>query len=482
MGTFLAEVCPHEKTEKKELVYMCGIFGIQNHKEAVQLTFLGLYGLQHRGEESAGIASYGKDGVCVHRGEGSVEKVFKEKVLNEMTGQTAIGHVRYSTTGSSSPKNIQPFSVNHRGQFMAVAHNGNLTNTRELSDLLEKSGSIFQSSMDSEILIHLLTKSGKEDIKDKFIDALSAAKGAYSALFLVDGLLVGARDPYGIKPLSLGKVNGSYILASETCVFDMLGAEYIRDIKRGEIIFIDKDNNIESVFMKKALRSDCIFELIYFGRPDSKIFGDSVYLQRKRLGKQLAIEHPCEADLVLPVPDSGSFAALGFAEETGIPFELGIVRNHYIGRTFTNPSQFIREFKVKIKLNPIKELLKGKNIVLVDDSIVRGTTSKNRIQTLRDAGVKKIHMRISCPPIISPCFYGIDFPTKKELIANNKTIKEIKDFIGVDSLGYVSLDGMKQALAGDKQRFCDACFSGNYPIDVSFKSSKYMLEMNKQSF
>ncbi len=456
---------------------MCGIFGIQNHKDAAMLTFLGLYGLQHRGEESAGIAIYDHGRTFVKKGVGLVEQVLKPNMLDTIKGKTAIGHVRYSTTGSCTPINVQPFAVNHKNKFMAVAHNGNLTNTRALCNELEAAGSIFQTSMDSELLIHLLAKSDKhKDIYENFIHALSKVKGAYSAVFLIDDILVGARDPYGVRPLCLGKKDEGYVLSSENCVFNMMGVEFIRELKRGEVLFIDKKGDMKSIFLEKTKPAQCIFEQIYFSRPDSHIFGDSVYAQRKKLGHMLAKEAPVEADMVLPIPDSGTVAALGYAEESKIPFELGIVRNHYIGRTFIQPSQFIRDFRVKIKLNPIRDLLKGKNIVLVEDSIVRGTTCKNRIQTLREVGVKKIHMRVSCPPIISPCFYGIDFPTKDELIGAQQTIKEIKEFIGVDSLQYLSVDGMLHALDGNGSKFCDACFTENYPIDVSFKSSKYILE------
>ncbi|MBU0650571.1 amidophosphoribosyltransferase [bacterium] len=460
---------------------MCGIFGIQDNDEALHMVFLGLYGLQHRGEESAGIAAFGPNGFCVRKGTGLVEKVLREQKIKELSGHAVIGHVRYSTTGSSNPVNVQPFSVNHKGTFIAVAHNGNLTNTRKLCDYLEESGSIFQTSMDSEVLVHLLVKSPKRKLSNKFKDALSRVQGAYSALFLIDDILVGARDPYGVRPLSLGKIGSSYILSSETCAFDMIGAKFIRDIEPGEIIFIHKDGTIESDYLESEKKAHCVFEQIYFSRPDSRVFGDSIYAQRKNLGKMLAKEFPLEADMVLPVPDSGSYAALGYAEGSGIPFEMGIVRNHYIGRTFISPFQSLRELRVKIKLNPIKDVIKGKKIIVIEDSIVRGTTSKNRIESLRKAGAKEIYMLVSCPPIVWPCFYGIDFPTKDELIASTKSVKKIKDFIGVDFLGYLSLNGMKKALS-DNGRFCDACFSGEYPIPVSLKTSKYMMEKQKTKF
>ncbi len=455
---------------------MCGIFGIQGSSSAAKYTFLGLYALQHRGEESAGIASFDGERGQVIKNEGLVEDVFKDFDMEQLQGKVALGHVRYSTTGSNNHVNVQPFMVNHQGTALAVAHNGNLTNTRQLSRELEAAGSIFQTSMDSEILIHLLAKSPEADLKKKFINALQKAEGAYSALFLVNDILVGVRDSYGVRPLSLGKMNGAYFLSSETCAFDLVGVEYVRDIERGEIVFIYPDGTIDSIKMPKKPQARCIFEQVYFARPDSVVFGQSISKQRKRLGHQLAKESPAEADMILAVPDSGNFAAMGYAEESGIPFEMGIVRNHYIGRTFMQSSQFMRDFRVKIKLNPIKDLVEGKCIVLVDDSIVRGTTSQLRVQTLRDCGVKEIHMRVSCPPVIHPCFYGMDFPSREELIGAQKSVEDIAKHIGVDSLEYLSLSGMKNALNGGETQFCDACFSGTYPIEKQDVSNKYVME------
>ena len=456
---------------------MCGVFGVQNSSKAAQYTFLGLYALQHRGEESAGITVYDGQRGQVIKDRGLVEDVFKNIDINQLSGKLALGHVRYSTTGSSNHVNVQPFMVNHKGTAIAVAHNGNLTNTQKLCQELEASGSIFQTSMDSEILIHSLAKSKQEDLKDKFKEALSKVEGAYSAVFMVNDILVGSRDPFGVRPLSLGKMGDAYFFSSETCAFDLVGVEYIRDIERGEIIFIHPDGRVESVFMEQQPKARCIFEQVYFARPDSLVFGDSISKQRKLLGKRLAEEAPCDADMVIAVPDSGNYAAMGYAEASGIPFEMGIVRNHYIGRTFIQSSQFMRDFRVKIKLNPIRDLVEGRRILLVDDSIVRGTTSRIRIKTLRECGVKEIHMRVSCPPVVSPCYYGMDFPSKEELIGASNSVDKIKDYIGVDSLSYLSLNGMKNALnGGGKVHFCDACFSGNYPIEKKDTGLKDVLE------
>jgi amidophosphoribosyltransferase len=457
---------------------MCGIFGIYGHKDAARLTYLGLYALQHRGEESAGIVVYNGEKVKSHNGMGLVGDVFNEKIIKSLHGNTAVGHVRYSTTGSSISKNIQPFLVAHRKGHIAIAHNGNLVNTLQLRRGMEEKGSVFQTTMDSELIVHLIAKSEAKDKEHVVIDALSQLEGAYSIVLMLNDTLIGARDPYGFRPLCIGKIDGAYILVSETCALDLIQAEYVRDVEPGEIVFIDSKgiSSINPLPQKK--HAFCIFEYIYFSRPDSNIFSKNVYLTRKQLGKQLAREYPAVCDLVMPIPDSGNYAALGFAEETRIPYEIGMIRNHYIGRTFIQPSQFIRDFRVKVKLNPIKDALKDKSIVLVEDSIVRGTTSKARVKTLREAGAKEIHMRISCPPIRFPCFYGIDFPTKRELIASNRTVESIKDFIGLDSLKYLSLEGMLKSMLLPKDEFCTACFTGNYPTDLPRKISKKMLEKN----
>lgn len=455
---------------------MCGIFGVVGHKDAARLTYLGLYALQHRGEESAGIVTYDGRKVRRHEGMGLVGDAFDEKAIRPLRGELAVGHVRYSTTGSSFAKNIQPFLVTHRKGHIAIAHNGNLTNTLQLRRNLEEKGSIFQTTMDSEIIIHLLVNSEKKEAKADVIDALSQLEGAYSLVLMFNDLLIGARDPYGWRPLCLGQLDGAYILASETCALDLIQARYIRDIEPGEIVFINK-GRLESVRPFSSPRhAFCIFEYIYFARPDSNIFGKNVYLARKCLGRQLAREFPADCDLVLPIPDSGNYAAIGFAEESGLPLELGLIRNHYVGRTFIQPSQYIRDFRVRVKLNPIQDVLRGKRIVIIEDSIVRGTTSRIRVKTLREAGAKEVHMRVSCPPLISPCYYGIDFPTKRELIASSHTVEWIREYIGLDSLKYLSLEGMLKAMPLPEGEFCTACFTGSYPTKIPGRFSKYILE------
>ncbi len=454
----------------------CGIFGIFGHPEASYLTFLGLYSLQHRGQESAGIVCAEKGEPKSHKGMGLVADVFKEEILRALSGTAAIGHVRYSTTGSSLLKNAQPFLAQHSGGFLAVAHNGNLINARELKIKLEARGSIFQSTMDSEIFVHLMARSKKTDYGEKTKQALVQVKGAYSLVLLTENSLIAARDPHGFRPLCLGEINGSFVVASETCALDLVQAHYLRDVQPGEIILIDKDGLNSRQPFPKVKPAFCIFEYIYFARPDSNIFGENVYLIRKKLGARLAEESPVEADLVMPIPDSGNYAALGFAERMGIPFEMGMIRNHYVGRTFIQPSPTIRDFGVKVKLNPVKDLLKGKKVVVIEDSIVRGTTSRTRIRNLREAGAKEVHMRVSCPPHRFPCHYGIDFPTTKELIASRHSIDEIRKFIGLDSLAYLSLEGMVGAMPQDKDHFCLACFIGNYPVPISARTDKFALE------
>jgi len=457
---------------------MCGIIGVSNHKNAAQVAYLGLYALQHRGEEAAGIVSYDEKELHVVKNAGLVADAFDERSISTLKGETAIGHCRYSTTGSSNYKNIQPFFVTHKKMPIAVAHNGNLTNTEALYQRLEEEGAIFQTSMDTELIIHLLARTKNGDLKKWFVNVLSQLKGAFSLVFLVGDWLVGARDPQGFRPLCLGKLNDSYVLASESCALDLVKAEFVREIEPGEIVFIKK-NTMDSVFLpsaEKAKRAHCIFENIYFARPDSIIFGDNVYQVRKRLGVCLAKESPVkDADFVMSIPDSGNYAALGYAQELGLPLEVGIIRNHYIGRTFIQPTQFLRDYRVRIKLNPIRTVLKGKKIVVVEDSIVRGTTSRSRINELREAGAKEIHMRISCPPIKHPCFYGIDFPSKEELIGANQSVQKIAEFIKADSLEYLSHQGMLSVMKEFGQ-YCDACFTGNYPVEIPQNKSKYLLE------
>ncbi len=455
---------------------MCGIIGVSHHKQAAQIAFLGLFALQHRGEEAAGIVSY--DGKETHmlKKVGLATDNFDEESISKLKGHVAIAHTRYSTTGSSHLNNVQPILVNHRRSPIAVAHNGNLTNTEELYEKLEEDGSIFQTTMDSEVFVHLLAKTPNGDLTKWLTDVFVQVKGAYSVILLVGDYLVGARDPQGFRPLCLGRLGDSYILASESCALDLMKAEFIREIEPGEVVII-KGNKLESSFLpdaKKSKGASCIFENIYFSRPDSHIFGDNVYQVRKRLGAQLAKESPAQADFVMGIPDSGNYAAIGYAHQLNIPFEIGMIRNHYIGRTFIQPSQFLREFRVRVKLNPIRDLIKGKKVIVVEDSIVRGTTSRTRIQEIRDAGAKEIHMRISCPPIVSPCYFGIDFPSPKELISHNKTVKEVADFIKVDSLEYLSLDGMLSVM--NDNGFCTGCFTGKYPVEIPKNTNKYKLE------
>ncbi len=454
----------------------CGVVGIYGHKDAAQLAYLALYALQHRGEESAGIVTFDGKKVYQHKGMGLVGDLFKEGDLKKLKGSLAIGHVRYSTTGSSTVKNVQPLLVNHKKGFIAVAHNGNLTNSVELRNELEDAGSILQTTMDSELIIHLLVKDQKNNYREKINTILSKLEGAYSFVLMINDSIYAMRDPFGFRPLCIGKLDEAYIIASETCALDMIQAEYLRDVEPGETVIIDK-NGLTSLKQSSAKNhAFCIFEYIYFARPDSNIFTKSVYLARKNLGRVMAKEHPAEADIVMPIPDSGTYAALGYAEESRIPLEMAFVRNHYIGRTFIQPSQLVRDFKVRVKLNPVKDALKDKRVLIVEDSIVRGTTSRGRVRALREAGAKEIHMRISCPPLISPCFYGIDFPTKKELIAANRTIEEIRQFIGVDSLKYLSLDGMLTAMMLPRTEFCTACFTKNYPTKICTPPSKKALE------
>ena len=442
---------------------MCGIIGISNHPEASNLAYLGLYSMQHRGQESAGIIATNGKQYAIHKGMGLVADVFSEENIAQLPGTQAIGHVRYSTAGSSSMQNAQPFMINFSLGTLAIAHNGNLVNAEEIKRKLVNNGSIFQSSMDSEVIMHLIACSRESELIGRIADSLKQVKGAYSLLFMNEHQLIAARDPRAVRPLVLGKLKDSYIIASETCAFDLLEAEFIREIEPGEILAISK-KGIKSYFPFPAKKmAHCIFEYIYFARPDSIMFGETVYDVRIRLGRQLAREHPVEADMVIPIPDSGTPAALGYAKETGIPWELGLIRNHYVGRTFIEPQSSIRHFGVKIKLNAIKSVIKDKRVVVIDDSIVRGTTSRKIIKMIRAAGAREVHVRISSPPTDFPCYYGIDTPSRNELIASSHTVEDIRKYITADSLGYISSNGLKQAIGGH-DCFCDACFTGNYPI------------------
>ena len=433
------------------------------------MVYLGLYALQHRGQESCGIVSSDGKGLISHRQMGLVADVFKEDVIKHLEGASAIGHNRYSTQGQSHLKNAQPFVVEYSQGPIAISHNGNLVNGELLREELEQAGSIFQSTSDTEVIIHLIATSKESTLMGRIIEALSRARGAYSLLFLTLDRMIAARDPYGFRPLVIGKFReqqnrGAYVVASETCALDLIEAEYVRDVEPGEIVSFGPDR-VESLKpFPPAPQAKCIFEYIYFARPDSNLFGHNVYQVRKALGRQLAKESGVEADLVTPVPDSGVPAAIGYAEQSGIPLEFGLIRNHYVGRTFIEPQQSIRHFGVKIKLNAQREVLNGKRVIVVDDSIVRGTTSRKIIRMLRDAGAKEVHMRISSPATISPCYYGIDTPTRTELIASSNSVEEIRRYIEADTLAYLSNEGMYVYFNGQKKGYCDACFTGNYPV------------------
>ena len=445
----------------------CGVVGIYGHPEAANLAYLALYALQHRGQESAGIAA--SDGKSLHleKAMGLVADVFSEAKLRRLKGALAIGHVRYSTTGTSQVKNAQPLLAGYKRGQLALAHNGNLTNAEKARHDLEAAGSIFNSTTDSEVIVHLIARSREPNLLEASIDALSQVRGAYSLVIMNDTELLGIRDPYGFRPLSLGKLGEAWVLASESCAFDLIEADFVRDIEPGEFIRINESGVHSFSPFPPAPKSQCIFEYVYFARPDSFLFGRSVAGIRKELGRQLAREYPVEADVVIPVPDSGVPAALGFAEEARIPFEHGLIRNHYVGRTFIEPKQAIRHFGVKIKLNAIREVLKGKRVVVVDDSIIRGTTSRKIVSMIRGAGATEVHVRISSPPTISPCYYGIDTPTRKELIASTHGAEEIRRYLHADSLGYLSLKGLHQTAEEETQGgggFCNACFTGCYPV------------------
>ncbi len=443
----------------------CGVFAVYGHEEAARVAFFGLFALQHRGQESAGIAAADGCQIWEHRGMGLASEIFSEDILLKLPGRLAIGHVRYSTTGSSVISNAQPFLVHHADEYYALAHNGNLINAQELRTNLEERGSIFQSTMDSEVIVHLMAPHLKLGLQEALTKALAQVQGAYSIVMITRNRIIAVRDPRGFRPLALGRFNDGWVVASETCAFDLVGAKYIRDVRPGEIIIIDKAGLHSFMPFPEEHPSHCIFELIYFARPDSQIFGENVYLCRKKLGHNLARECRPDADFVMPFPDSGNYAALGYAEESRIPFEMGMIRNHYVGRTFIQPSQAMRDFGVRVKLNPVKPLIVGKKIVIVEDSIIRGTTSRNRVRHLRENGAKEIHMVVSCPPTRHPCPYGIDFSIRGELIAAERGNEaEIAAFIGLDSLHYLSIEGMVQATGIPRENFCLACYTGNYPL------------------
>ncbi|MDE3137554.1 MAG: amidophosphoribosyltransferase [Acidobacteriota bacterium] len=444
----------------------CGIVGVYGHPEASKLAYLGLYALQHRGQESAGIVSTAGQRLEVVKGMGLVQDIFTSEALARLPGHAAIGHTRYSTAGDSSPLNAQPILVDCNKGHLALGHNGNLTNAREWRRRLEHRGSIFQTNSDTEVIFHLVARSAARHLAGALADALNQLEGAYSLVLLSPDELLAIRDPRGFRPLALGRLGEAWIVASETCAFDLLDAEYVRDIEPGEMLRIGP-GGLESIhFAPEKPHQYCIFEHVYFSRPDSIVFGRQVNHSREMLGRLLAREQPAPADIVVPVPDSGVPAAIGYSLESGIPFRMGLIRNHYVGRTFIEPEQSIRDFGVKLKLNPVRELLEGKRVALVDDSIVRGTTSRKIVRMLREAGAAEVHMRVSCPPTISPCYYGIDTPTRDELIASRHSIDEIRAFVGADSLGYLSLESLRRAVGDGEGQFCTSCYTGHYPTEL----------------
>ncbi|MDP9160771.1 MAG: amidophosphoribosyltransferase [Acidobacteriota bacterium] len=451
----------------------CGVVAIYANPEAEKLAYLGLHALQHRGQESAGIVTSNGMSLNMHKSMGLVTDIFDEEQLSKLHGTLAIGHTRYSTAGDSSLLNAQPILVQSNKGMMALAHNGNLVNAPEIRSRMESQGSIFQTSSDTEVIVHLIALSKEQTLPEAMADALRRVEGAFSLVMISPDRIFAARDPRGFRPLAMGMIpaipgekQDTIVFASETCAFDLIGATYVREVKPGELIVVGPEGITSRFYATPLSQSSCIFEHVYFSRPDSRVFGRAVQESREELGRQMAREAPADADIVVPVPDSGVTAAMGYAAESGIPLRFGLIRNHYIGRTFIEPRQSVRDFGVKLKLNPVRSLLEGKRVVLIDDSIVRGTTSRKIVRMIRSAGAREVHMRISCPPTISPCFYGVDTPSKKELIGANKSIEEIREFIGADSLSYLSLEGLKKACGdGEKTTYCTACYTGKYPTN-----------------
>ena len=458
----------------------CGIFGVYGHPEAAKLAYLGLYAQQHRGQESAGIVSSNGKKIYPHKSMGQVAEVFTEDVLKRLRGWLAIGHTRYSTAGDTVLLNAQPLTASFNKGLVSLAHNGNLTNARQLRKRLEEGGSIFQTTSDTEVILHLVARSSKKDFEEALADSLLQVEGAYSLVVLHHDQLYAVRDPHGFRPLVIGMLprpaspaagpepgtDTAFVFASETCAFDLIGAQYIGEVHPGEIVRVDRQGLRVSRFAPETPHAFCIFEHVYFSRPDSVVFGRSVHHSRENLGRRLAREAPADADLVVPVPDSGVAAAIGYSAESGLPFKFALIRNHYIGRTFIEPEQNIRDFGVKLKLNPVRSILEGQRVVLVDDSIVRGTTSRKIVRIIREAGAREVHVRISCPPTVGPCYYGIDTPTQKELIASSHSVDEIRRYLGADSLAYLSLDGLREAVGDTGGEFCTACYTGNYPTKL----------------
>ncbi|MDQ3070075.1 MAG: amidophosphoribosyltransferase [Acidobacteriota bacterium] len=452
----------------------CGVFGIHRHPEAANLTYLGLYALQHRGQESVGIASSDGASLRVHRAMGYVADAFNESQLSQLEGSSAVGHVRYSTAGESGLKNAQPILIDCAHGEIAICHNGNLVNARELRDDLVRQGSIFQTTSDTEVLLHLYARSKAATIEQALVESVAQVRGAFSLVLLTKDRLIAVRDPHGFRPLAIGSLGDTYIVCSETCALDLIGATYLRDVEPGEMIVVGPNGLRSFRPFAPAQHSHCIFEHVYFARPDSYVFGQSVNEVRTEQGRVLAREQPIDADVIVPIPDSGVCAATGFAEASHIPLRMGLIRNHYVGRTFIQPQQSIRHFNVKVKLNPVRSILEGRRVVLIDDSIVRGTTSRKIVTMVRAAGAKEVHMRISCPPTISPCFYGVDTPRRSELIAATHTVEEIRKYIEADSLGYLSLDGLLGAVGEKRTSYCTSCYTGDYPVAFPQDEASYL--------
>src|SRR6187431_1839712 len=444
----------------------CGVFGIYGHSEAANLTYLGLYALQHRGQESVGIATSDGERLEIHKAMGYVADSFDESTFARLAGTSAVGHVRYSTAGESGIKNAQPILIDCAHGEIAICHNGNLVNAQELREMLVREGSIFQTTSDTEVLLHLYARSKAPTPEQALVESVAQAKGAFSLVLLTKNRLIAVRDPHGFRPLTLGKLGDSYIVCSETCALDLIDAEWVRDIEPGEVFIVGPDGARSLYPFAPAKKAHCIFEHVYFSRPDSYVFGQSVNEVRTELGRRLAAEQPVPADVVVPIPDSGVCAATGFAEAAGLPMHMGLIRNHYVGRTFIEPHQSIRHFGVRVKLNPVKSILNGRRVILVDDSIVRGTTSRKIVKMVRAAGASEVHLRISCPPPISPCFYGVDTPRKQELIAATHTLEEIREFLEADSVAYLSLEGLLNAVGTERSSYCTSCYTGNYPVPV----------------
>jgi amidophosphoribosyltransferase len=442
----------------------CGVFGIFGHPEAANLTYLGLYALQHRGQESAGIATADGEKIRISRAMGHVAEAFDERALEGLPGHIAVGHTRYSTAGESRLQNAQPILIDCAHGQIAIAHNGNLVNARELRDRLVRDGSIFQTSSDTEVVLHLYARSREHTVEDALVESISQISGAFSLALITKDRLIAARDPHGFRPLAIGRLGDAYIVCSETCALDLIGATYLRDVEPGELVVIS-DGGLRSLRpFPQAPHAHCVFEHVYFARPDSYVFGKSVNEVRTEMGRILARESPVDADVVCPIPDSGVCGATGFSDASGVPMQMGLIRNHYVGRTFIQPQQAIRHFSVKIKLNPVRSVLEGKRVILIDDSIVRGTTSRKIVKMVRAAGAKQIHMRVACPPTISPCFYGVDTPSRSELIAATHTTEEIRQFIEADSLAYLTLEGLLKSVAPEGGSYCTSCYTGHYPV------------------